>query len=146
MGIKWLCLLFGITPSTCSNFIDSMISCVCKNLTSHPLAEERFPNDEKMKLFAAQIQLREPSIDDVIGLMDGLSLAMECTSERMAQNAMYCGYDCDMMVNNIFVYGPDGKIFFCAINFSGSWANWAVTCIFLPPIQCMIGSYTIVVD
>jgi hypothetical protein len=94
MGIKWLCLLFGITPSTCSHFINAMISRVCTHLAAHPLAEVRFPNDEKMKRFAEQIQLREPSIDDVIGFMDGLSLATEYTSERMAQNAMYCGYDC----------------------------------------------------
>ena len=146
MGIKWLCLLFGITPSTCSHFINAMISRVCTHLAAHPLAEVRFPNDEKMKRFAEQIQLREPSIDDVIGFMDGLSLATECTSEQMTQNAMYCGYDCDTMVNNIFIYGPDGKIFFCAINFPGSWADGAVTRTFLPSIKRMIGSYKIVVD
>jgi hypothetical protein len=25
------------------------------------------------------------------------------------------------MVNNIFTYGPDGKVFLCAINFPVSW-------------------------
>ena len=94
MGYIWLCLLFRITPSSCSHFVNAMISRVCKNLAAHPLAEVRFPNDERKKQFAAQIQQWEPSIDDVIGFMDGLSLATEYTSERMAQNAMYCGYDC----------------------------------------------------
>jgi hypothetical protein len=34
---------------------------------------------------------------------------------------MYCGYDCDTMVNK------DEKIFFCAINYPGRWADGAIT-------------------
>jgi hypothetical protein len=41
--------------------------------------------------------------------MDGVSFLMECTSKRVQQNAFYCGYNCDTMVNNVFAYGPDGK-------------------------------------
>ena len=55
--------------------------------------------------------------------MDGVSFPAECTDERVEQNAYYCGYDCDTMVNNMFAYGPDGKVFFAAINFPGSWAD-----------------------
>jgi len=110
------------------------------------MAKVQFPDKDTMAKFAEQLQLREPSIDDVIGFMDGLSLATECTSERMAQNAMYCGYDSDTMVNNIFIYGPDGKVFFCAINYPGSWADGAVTRNFLPFLRNNIGEYKIVVD
>jgi hypothetical protein len=39
----------------------------------------------------------------------------------------YCGYDSDTMVNNVFAYGPDGKVFFAAVNFPGSWADRALT-------------------
>jgi len=52
--------------------------------------------------------------------MDGLGLATEMTNERIEQNVYYCGYDCDTMVNNVLVFGPDGKVFFCAINYPGS--------------------------
>jgi hypothetical protein len=50
------------------------------------------------------------------------------------------------MVNNIFIYGPDGKVFFCAINYPGSWADSAVTRNFLPFLRAKIGQYKIVVD
>mgnify|MGYP001105559182 CR=1 FL=1 len=50
------------------------------------------------------------------------------------------------MVNNIFIYGPDGKVFFCAINYPGSWADGAVTITFSPFIRRRIGEYKIVVD
>jgi hypothetical protein len=38
-------------------------------------------------------------------------------------NVCSCGYDCDTMVNNVFAYGPDGKVFFATVNFPGSWAD-----------------------
>ncbi len=63
--------------------------------------------------------------------MDGVSFPAECTDDRIDQNAMYCGYDCDTMVNNVFAYGPDGKVFFAAINFPGSWADGSLTARFL---------------
>ncbi len=55
--------------------------------------------------------------------MDGVSLKTECTSERVSQSAFYSGYECDTTVNNVSVYGPDGKVFIAAINFPGSWAD-----------------------
>jgi hypothetical protein len=78
--------------------------------------------------------------------MDGLSLSSQCTDERNIQNAYYCGYDCNTMVNNVFAYGPDGKVFFCAINFPGSWADGSLTARFLQHIKKRIGDYKICVD
>jgi hypothetical protein len=66
--------------------------------------------------------------------------------ERVKQNLMYCGYDCDTMVNNVFAYGPDGKIFFAAINFPGSWADGSLTMQFLHKMKRKTGNYKICVD
>ncbi len=65
-----------------------------KNLRYHPLARISFPNEQKMRVYADMIRMREATIDNVIGFMDGLGLATEMTSERIEQNAYYCGYDC----------------------------------------------------
>ena len=83
-----------------------------KRLRFHPLARIKFPDEHKMRRFADMISLREPTISNVIGFMDGLGLAMEMTSKRIQQNAYYCEYDCDTMVNNVLVFGSDGKVFF----------------------------------
>jgi uncharacterized membrane protein len=80
-----------------------------------------------MPQFAGMVLSREPLVDDIIGFMDGVSIPAKCTDERFEQNAFYCGYDCDTMVNNVFAYGPDGKVFFVAVNFPGSWADGALT-------------------
>jgi hypothetical protein len=77
------------------------------------------------------VQVREPLVDDIIGFMDGVSFQAKCTDDCITQNAMYCGYNCDTMVNNVFTYGPDGKAFFAAIIFSGSWADGSLTLRFL---------------
>ena len=80
-----------------------------------------------MQRFAEVISLCEPTISNVIGFMDGVRLATEMTNERLEQNAYYCGYDCDTMVNNVLVCGPDGKVFFCTINYPGSWLDGTLT-------------------
>jgi len=56
MGIKHLCLIFGVVPSCCSNVINKMLWLVVKKLKNHPLAKVRFPNEEKMASFASLIQ------------------------------------------------------------------------------------------
>ena len=99
-----------------------------------------------MRKFACMVQVRAPIVDDIIGFMDGVSIPAECTDERMEQNAFYCGYDCDTMVNNVFAYGPDGKVFFAAVNFPGSWADGALSLRFLHAIKKKIGEYKICVD
>ena len=63
---------------------------------------------QKMQHFAQLVSLCEPTITDIIGFVDGVSFSSECTSEHVKQNAFYCGYDCDTMVNNVFTYGLDG--------------------------------------
>jgi hypothetical protein len=51
-----------------------------------------------------------------------------------------------MTINNVFAYGPDGKVFFCAINFLGSWADDSLTARFLHHLKSKIGLYKICVD
>jgi hypothetical protein len=117
-----------------------------KRLRSHPLASIQFPNEQKMQQFAEMISIRKPTITNVIGFMDGLGLATECTEERIQQNAYYCGYQCDTMVNNVLVFGLDGKVFFCAINYPGSWADGSLTAHFFSHIKGKIKDYKICVD
>ena len=76
-----------------------------------------------MTEYAAMVRLREPLVNDIIGFMEGVTFPAECSDDRIIQNLMYCGYDCDTMVNNVFAYGPVGRVFFAAINFPGSWAD-----------------------
>ena len=92
------------------------------------------------------IQRRETLVTDVIGFMDGCTLLMECTSNDVVQNASYSGYKCDTFINNMFAYGPDGKVFMCAINCPGSWHDGSVLARLMPYICQKIGRNKICVD
>ena len=146
MNYKHLCLIFGLTPSVCGRAINFMLRRTVRLLKGNPFAKVKFPSDAKMREFADMVQAREPLVDDIIGFMDGVSMPTQCTSERVEQNAFYCGYDCDTMVNNVFAYGPDGKVFFAAVNFPGSWADGSLTARFLHQMKKRIGNYKICVD
>ena len=89
----------------------------------HPLAPVEFPTEARMHLYSNMVSAQEPMMTNVIGFMDGVGLTTDCKDERLTQNAYYFGYDCDTIVNNVIVFGTDGKIFFCAINYPGSWAK-----------------------
>jgi hypothetical protein len=146
MTIKWLCLIFGITPLPCSRILKKNLRVTVKRLRFHPFARIKFPDEQKMQLFTEMISLRDPTISNVIRFMNGLRLATEMTNKRIQQNAYYCGYDCDTMVNNILVFGPDGKVFFFAINYPGSWSDGTLTTRFFSHIKERIGDYKICVD
>ncbi len=89
------------------------------------------PFSQKMQQFAVLGNGRELTIDDFNGFIDDVSFPSECTSERITQNAFYCGYDCDTMIDNVFAYDPNRKIYFAAINFPGSWGDDTLTARFL---------------
>jgi hypothetical protein len=110
MQYKHLCLIFGLTLSVCGRAINWMLQRTVRLLNGNPFAKVKFPDNVKMKEYADMIQAREPLADDVIGFMDGASFSTECTSKRVQQNAFYCGYGCDTMVNNVYAYGPNGKV------------------------------------
>jgi hypothetical protein len=85
-------------------------------------------------------------VDDVIGLMDGVSLTSECTSKPVMQNLLHRGYHSDTMVNNLFAYGSDGRVIFFAINFPGNWNDGSITANGLPYICKKIGTYKMCID
>jgi hypothetical protein len=140
---KHLCLILGLTPSVCSRAINWMLQKTVRLLNDNPFAKVKFPSNAKMRKFADMVQAREPLVNDIIGFMDGVSFRKECTSERMQQNAFYCGYDCDTIE---FAYGLYGKDFFAMVNFPGSWADGSLTEQFLHQMKRRFGDYKICVD
>lgn len=59
---------------------------------------------------------------------------------------MYSGYHCNVMVNKIFAYGADGKVFLGELNILGSWCVGSFSSNLFPSIRKKIGWYKICVD
>ena len=47
MAMEHLCLLFGITPSVCSQIRNNMLKLVLRKLRHLPMAKVQFPDEEK---------------------------------------------------------------------------------------------------
>ena len=106
---KFLCMIFGATPSIIERDIKFMIRLVIEKLINHPASRIRFPTQEEMAQFAAIISHREPLAENVIAFLDGLSLPTQCNSSIADQTAKYNGYYHDTAVNNVLLFSPLGK-------------------------------------
>ncbi len=71
-------MIFGITLSIFSHAISWMHKKTVWALRGHPLLRVQFSNREKMREYAAMVQLREHLVDDIIGFMDGVSFQAKC--------------------------------------------------------------------
>jgi hypothetical protein len=57
MSYKHLCMIFGLTPTVCSGAINWMLKKTVRALRGHPLVRVKFPTREKMREYAALVQL-----------------------------------------------------------------------------------------
>ena len=146
MKTKHLCLLFGIIPTTADIVIRYMMILLCKKLKNNASAKISFPDDDKMAEFAAIVNMREPTVDNVIGFVDGLSLAVQCSDDEHLQNAAYNGYSHDTTCNNVFAFSPEGKVIFCSYNYPGSWHDSTVAQDLINVVIKRIGPYAFCVD
>ena len=87
MTISHLCLIFGCTPSRCSDIINNQLLSLSRRLKNHPKARIHWPSTLREKEYLADlVHRREPNILDVIGFTDGLSLPIQCASDPIIRN------------------------------------------------------------
>ncbi len=109
-------------------------------------AQIKFPSPQKMEDFATMIQLREPSVSDVVGFIGGVSIPIASSETARDQSENYNGYHHDTMCNNVFMFTPDGKIAFGCINFPDSWHDSQVAAPLIAAVSVAIGIYKLCVD
>ena len=147
MTISHLCLIFGCTPSRCSDIINNQLHSLSRRLKNHPKARIHWPSTLREKEYLADlVHRREPNVLDVIGFTDGLSLPIQCASDPISQATNYNGYHHDTMINNVFCFSPTGKIIFACINFPGSWHDSQVSLSLISKVVRNIGDFKICVD
>ena len=146
MRAKHLALLFGILPNTVTTTVRRLMKRVVRVLRRYPISRVKFPSNEDMVSFANMVQRREPTVDDVIGFLDGVSLHVQCSDDPLAQAENYNGYQGDTMVNNIFLFSPEGKVIYAVYNAPGSWHDSHVAEPLVAVVLEKIGIYKICVD
>lgn len=126
MQLKYLCLLFGVSPTTASEIIWNLIDKVILYLSLDRHSKIIFPKRAQMEYYAHLVSLREPTVTNVIGFVDGLSLPVQCGDDDLSQAEMYNGYRSDTHCNNVLCFNPLGIVMYAAINYPGSWHDSTV--------------------
>lgn len=146
MRLKELCLIFGITPSTASSIILEMLPKVTNILRKLPSSRIKFPSHNKMQYYANLVFQRNPTVNNIIGFVDGLSLKVQCSDFDEDQRRYYNGYYHDTCCNNVFAFAPDGKIIYACINFPGSLHDSQVAARLSALVIEKIGNFALCVD
>ena len=109
MRLSELCLIFGCTPTRCSNIIHDQLETISRRLKHHHHAKIHWPSTDAEKAYFADLVYqrdRRNPVYDVIGFTDGVSLPVECASDPESQATFYNGYHRDTMINNVFCFAP----------------------------------------
>jgi hypothetical protein len=80
-----------------------------------------------MERYAHLVRNREPLVDNIIGFADGMKVKVQCSESDEDQSKFFNDYDGDTVINNVYCFSPEGKIFFAAINYPGSWHDSIVS-------------------
>jgi len=146
MRSKHLAVIFGVLPGNITETVKRLMKRTVKALRNYAEAKVSFPTVEIMRIYADMIQDREPTVDDVIGFLDGVSIPIQCSDYPEEQAMFYNGYHCDTMINNIFLFAPNGKITYSVFNAPGSWHDSHVAQPLVSLVVERIGMYKICVD
>ena len=175
METKFLCLLFGVVPTTANMNINAMLRLVVKKLKRNSAAKVSFPktqgmrylsehffplschsflpspnlyihHQEKLQEYADMVKQREPDVDNVAIFIDGSALSIQCSEEPDEQMANYNGHTKDTMCNNVLAFAPTGKVVHAAMNYPGSWHDSSVCKVLAALVIQMFGTFCACVD
>jgi hypothetical protein len=147
MNLHELCIIFGITPTRCSDILNKVLLLAYNRLKNNLIARIHWPSSRAEKEFYADlVRIREPRVVDVIAFVDGVSLPIKCAADPVSQATNYNGYHHDTMCNNVFCFAPTGKIIYACINYPGSWHDSQVSQQLSARVVNNIGNYKICVD
>lgn len=121
-----LCQLYGVSPSTLSRTLDHSLNCLLAVLGNLHAARVRWPNSADRLRYARMIRDREPQVETAFGFVDGTTFHIQQPASASVQNAYYSGTKSDTMVQNLFVFAPDGTIIWARTNCPGSWHDAAI--------------------
>ena len=112
-------LLFGMTYSSLSKYLQFARRIIIKLLKNDPLAKISLPDDNKLQEYREIISHRHPAQQDFWGTMDGLKVRIEQAPDGVVQGRLYNGWKCDHYFAAVLCSAPDGTIPACFYNVPG---------------------------
>jgi DDE superfamily endonuclease len=111
---------FGMTNTNLSDWLRfTMLVLICV-LSNQEQVKIKMPSDNLIQMYASIISKQHLYLKNVFCVCDGLKLMLERSVNKNIQGRFYSGWLHGHYVNNLFVFTPDGRIIFRALNAPGS--------------------------
>ncbi|KAF5340016.1 hypothetical protein D9611_012339 [Ephemerocybe angulata] len=115
-------LIFALTPSTVSRYLDRAQDILLETLEEMPEASITMPEGvDEFTSLNNLIVARHPHLTGGCASIDGLSLGVEEAADRELENATYNAWKAKHCINNVIVFSPEGLIILAVLNSPGSW-------------------------
>ncbi len=121
-----LVLTWSLTPGTLSLYLKDGRRCLLRAFKRCHEARVQWPNVDRMTELSNLITARQPALHGVFGFVDGLNLAILQPAMGVVQNAYYNGWLGGCYCSSLFLFGPDGCVLWCTLNWPGSWSDAAL--------------------
>jgi len=121
-----LMLTWSLAPGTLSVYLRDWQQCLLCAFKRCAEARVTWPDVPTMHGLAELITARQPQLHGVFGFVDGLNLAIHDPPVGAMQNAYYNGWLGGCYCSSLLLFGPDGCILWCTLNWPGSWSDAAL--------------------
>lgn len=111
-----LCLLFGVTQPVLSLYLRYGRRILVKILMNDEYARVKLPTTDEIETYQEAIAAKHLLLVTVYGVMDGLKLPVQKSSDPKIQRHFYNGWTHGHYVTNILGFSPDGVVFVCNLN------------------------------
>jgi hypothetical protein len=111
---------FGFTGSHANVWLRFGRRMLFKALLEQPLALPEWPDEREVEKLKAIVVERHNALRGVFCYMDGLKVFFESCKDLDKQSMFYNGWQHGHFVNNLLVFGADGRIIKCVLNVPGS--------------------------
>ena len=101
MRTNFMCMIFGILPSSANVMIGDMRTIICFKPTDHETSKIAWPTSVQMEEWAGILNIREPTEQNDIGSCNGVAIAIKCNDFELEQSIAYYGHTVDTMCNDI---------------------------------------------
>lgn len=102
-------LIFALTPSTTSRYIDFALRILLDTLRTMPECVIAWPQGTQFEEYAALVQARHRLLFGAFGTIDGLNLPCQTAYNDVdVENATYNGWLHEHFISSVLVFAPDG--------------------------------------
>jgi hypothetical protein len=112
-------LIFGLTMTPVSKYLQFARRILVKVLKSSSLAKITLPSHDKMEEYRSAIAERHPVLNNVWSTMDGIKVRIEQAPDEVVQSRFYNGWKSDHFVTGVLCFVPDGTIVIAFYNVPG---------------------------